>query len=153
MDIEYIRGLVSEILGRRMIKIDTSQPSEEIAKFILTTVIGRRLNLISGKAQLEVIWSEIRNSKVITDFILTCANELVLRIGPVEFGELTQRLAASYCSSVGPFSVIDNDLLARLPGGGSAGSNYKDLLHDNPWYVFILLVETLDIKNNRKGNQ
>ena len=64
MDIEYIRGLVSEILGRRMIKIDTSQPSEEIAKFILTTVIGRRLNLISGKAQLEVIWAEIRNSKV-----------------------------------------------------------------------------------------
>lgn len=148
---EEARTLVAEIAKRRGANNLSAQPDPDLTKFILTVTNGRRFSLVSTPQHLISLWAEIRSNKLVTDFVMEASTELLLRLGATDYAELVNGITFAYSAFSDPgFSCMDQDLVKRLPGYGGDANAFHKHVYANPWYVFLVLLETLEVSTGRQ---
>lgn len=142
MDIEAIRVLVVDIASRRMLLVDSGKPRVEIQKFLVELSLNYRLYMLNVTAANE-LWARIRNDNEVFHFIISSTNELIMRMdnGSQDLARLAETISYSLgAMASGKTSVIDKGTLERL----AQVNELKTLLNDNPWLIFVILLESLN---------
>ncbi len=141
MAVEKAREIINDIVHRRVRHLD-GNVNKELAAKLLGVFFTFRLYTIGTKGLLEKLWAEIRSDVSFTDFILTSANELRLRLTVDEYGKVLDAIVTAYGHPQDDSTVVDADTLGRLPG---KGNEFRAMLQSNPWFVFLIILETLEL--------
>ena len=148
MAVEKAREIISDIVHRRIRTAD-GVVDKELAAKLMSIFFTFRIYTIGNKAILEKFWAEVRSDVKFTDFVLTATNELRLRLTIGEFSEIVEAIANAYGHPRNDATVMDADTLGRLP---SKDNEFKSTLNANPWFVFLIILETLELMP-AKGNR
>lgn len=145
MTVQELRDLVTDITARRALNLVNGTPRKEVVELIVKLKVDQRLYLI-GKENVNSLWASIRENPTVTDFVMMGSAEMRARIGSLQnWNRLVEDLAYGYSINMGTSngkSCVDDDLFSRL-------SNYaqiKQLLENNGWLVFVLILETLEFQ-------
>lgn len=141
MVVEKAREIVSDIVHRRIRGVDGTVDAKLAGK-LMTICFTFRLYTIGTKGLLEKLWEEVRSDVAFTDFLLTSTVELKLRLTAAERTELNDAIVAAYGHPNDDATVVDHDTLARLP---TKESEFKNILKANPWFAFLIILETLEL--------
>lgn len=138
MKIEEIREVMEDIVARRRSLL----PSPNLYSDALKVLQTHKLYLVAEMSDLQKIWSSLRNAHGnILDFYLSITSEMMLRCFEEKesYKKFCETLA-SHCEYTGSsFSVMDEGVLNFFP----RQDIYVKLLLNNPWFVAMLLTETL----------
>lgn len=148
MAVEKAREIISDIVHRRIRTVDGTVDKELAAK-LMSIFFTFRIYTIGNKAILEKFWAEVRSDVKFTDFVLTSTNEMRLRLTSNEYSEVVESIINAYGHPRNDSTVVDPDTLGRLP---SKDNEFKSALNSNPWFVFLIILETLELMP-AKGNR
>jgi hypothetical protein len=91
--------------------------------------------------QIISIWDGIRLSEELTDYIIDCTREFLLRSfnNKYTYQNLCTDITNVYSALGSTGSLIDQELLGSIP----LPKNISDILLANPWFVFLYMCEEL----------
>lgn len=133
---EDLREIVTDIISRRNRSI-----SEGIQNDFLKTVFGIRFFTVMNKDQISTIWNAIRINEQLTDFIIDCSREFLLRAfsSDYTYDTLVKDITNTYTLLATNLSSIDEDLLSTI----ATNKTIEEIFHSNPWFTFLYICEGL----------
>lgn len=144
--IEQCRAVVDEILRRKLASMPDKDEKlktirEEFMAGVFSKIINQRYTALFDQEIVNKIWSDIRTTQQLYDFVLDSTSELMLRTpgGHASFKSLTEAVAHSYSCHALAGSAVDEALLTRMPNKAII----QPLLNNNPWLIFCILLSTV----------
>ncbi len=139
VNMDQVFETVGDVVRNHLYHPLTGAPGEDVLAYLLHINREVRFELIRNRDGLTEQWDAIRDNTNVVDFILGVTADLRLRLdsSTISFGQVIIYLTNAYTQFQGRQSVIDTDLLERMPSPGT----FSSLLTDNPWYVTLLLIK------------
>lgn len=126
--------------------LEDDKSASSLLSFILRINQDVRLHTLFTPGNAEDLWLEIRESEVLTDFVLKLKTYLLLRLDEMELKDLIDHLirAISVEGMSGgnlQLSLIDEVLKDRLPNEDFI----RDLLYTNVWIVPLYILSIMPL--------
>lgn len=139
---EEVREITKDIIERRMINM-----GDGIKADYVKVVFGIRFLLSLDHQQMLGIWSGIRLSETLTDFILDSTREFLLRgfNNEYTFETFCNEIAEAHNTIASTYSAIDQDITKNVV---SKTDMLKNLIC-NPWFVLLLVCETIIVMEEK----
>lgn len=141
--VERARDLVAEITNRRYQNVQSESQADKLLIFILAVKNDYRFYALSSDSEVEAYWDIIRADETLLDFVVPASIELRMRCntGGAPWVTVCKELSAAYGSFTLHNSAVDEETYNRMP----KADWLEPLFDGNPWLVFIMLLETIDL--------